>query len=161
MRNPKTKVSLKESDWQDLFPGREYTLGTTKFYIYPLSLESISFIATKIGTIGDKFTKLNLDFSDLGTESVGVVDFVRILLNEVPEVLSEMSGVEVEDIKGLPLLTAVQLFNACLDVNIESQDSLIKNFKELGAKFKKFTQGEEQTQPAIEKNSIPAPRATH
>ena len=107
--------------------------------------------------IASEVTKLNFTAENFTSEeSVGMIQLVGLIIKQAPEILSDMSGVAVADIKGLPLAPAVELFNQCLDVNIESQDSLLKNFKELGTKFQKLTQAEAPTRmklaPAQKKN---------
>lgn len=146
MSKNRQKVKLAESDWEALFPGSEYALGKTKFMLYPLSLSSLALIARRISDVTDKISDLKLspdDFTGAAGESSTLVQFVKLLLDEVPEVLAEMSGLDTEDAKELPLGEAVKLFNACLDVNINSQQSLVKNLQELGDKFRTFTQGTE------------------
>lgn len=151
MRQTKQKVKLQQSDWDALFPGRDYLIGSTTFRIYPLSLSSLAFIARKIGTITDKLTNAKVSVDAFNPTSAvqseegvaTVVSFVQVLLDEAPEVLAEMSGLESDDVSGLPLTEAVKLFNECLDVNITSQESLVKNLRELGEKFRTFAQGAE------------------
>ena len=143
MAREQKKVSLNDSDWDALFPQTKYVLGTTEIYIQPLSLESLASIIEQVQKIALEVTKLNFTAENFtGEESIGMIQLVALIIKQAPNILSDMSGVNVKDIQSLPLAPAVELFNKCLDVNIESQDSLLKNFKELGTKFQKLTQAE-------------------
>jgi hypothetical protein len=131
------KVKLQDSDWNVLFPAEDFVIGTTKLELIPLSLSGLARVTRKITQIIDKVNTLNLDFTDLQNASK-IVELVALLLSDAPDILSEMSGLDVEDIQRLPLDTGVALFNTCLDVNLKSQENLTKNFKGLGEKVARF-----------------------
>ena len=159
MAKTKVKVRLKDTDWEALFPGEDFVIGSTTITIIPLSLKSIAAITAKLAKIGGSISKLGVSLSQVDAELnkeantiLGLVDVVSTLLSEAPEILSEMSGLHTEDVQGLPLDTAVQLFAKCLDVNISSQEELVKNLKSLGSKFGQFMNPDMMTQ-------TPAPRA--
>lgn len=135
----KKKVSLKDNDWKELFPGEEFKIGSTSLILEPLSLKGLSFVIDKISRISESISKLEISFSDLkGSDFIKLTGLVHLIVLEAPEILAEMSGLESDDIKEIPLDKAVELFIKCLDINILSQESLIKNFKELGVKIEKF-----------------------
>ena len=135
----KTKVNLKDSDWAALFPSKTYTIGTTSLEITPLSIEELASVLDKITLISDKIQDSDLsDISDGVKTSLTVLNLVKIVMDYSPDILSDISGIELEDIKALPLDKALDLFNFCLDVNIESQTSLTKNFQGLTSRMKKF-----------------------
>lgn len=143
MARTKQAVSLNESDWDALFPKTNYVLGTTEIQIQPLSLESLAYIVEQVQIIIGEVAQLNFSAENFTSkEGIGMVQLVSLIIKQAPGILSEMSGVKVEDIQNLPLDPAVALFNECLDVNIESQESLLKNFKELGSKFQAITQAQ-------------------
>lgn len=142
MSRQKKKFKLKDEDWKDLFPGSEFEIGTTKILIEPLSVQQLAFILGKLNSVSESLAEVAVSAEDFGTNSARIINLVRVIIEEVPEVLSEMSGLDVEDIKNLPLTVAVELFNKCLDVNIESQESLVANLKELATKFGQFVASE-------------------
>ena len=148
------KVRLKDADWESLFPGTEYTIASTTFRIKPLSLKGLAYISTKFSQIGMKIGALNLTLSDLDSGSrniTAMTELISTILEEAPEIISEMTGVHEDDIKNLPLDVVVDMFNVSLDVNLNSQEDLVKNLKSLGEKFNKFlgTETKEPT-PAID-----------
>ena len=154
MAKAKTKVRLNDEDWQALFPGDDFVIGTTTMQIVPLSIASIAKITARLSVIGTGIDKLNLAASDIDTAITSgatsqVVDLVNIILTQAPDILSEMSDLHIEDTKNLPLGIATELFLKCLEVNIDSQESLVKNLKSLGTKLGQFLNPEEPTPATI------------
>lgn len=139
MARTKETVQLQDSDWETLFPGVEFTIGTTKLKLQPLALEDISLILKKVTMITSQLSDLNLSMTDLTENSLKIVQLVELIVDEAPDILSQMSGLKESDVRALPLATSVELFNAALDVNIKSQEDLVKNFKGLADRFKTFT----------------------
>lgn len=143
------KLRLAESDWDVLFKKTEYTIGTTTFAIKPLALEELVDVLNVFKNFQQtgvtKMTSVQ-DIKDLlGTpQQDGVA--LRIL-KSVPEVLSIMSGIDLADLKRLPPLEGIKLFNACLDVNLESQEELTKNLSQLAEKMGQLTQGNQAMVP--------------
>lgn len=149
----KQKIRLQDSDWDQLFPGKPFNIASTEIQVVPLSLQEISSVLAKLSLLADAIEGLDLDKVDTGSETlttekgINVLNLVAIIMDKSPDILSDMSGVDVEDIQGLPLGTAVELFSFCLEVNIESQESLIKNLNKLGGKMAAFTGGTQKAAP--------------
>lgn len=137
----KERIKLKDSDWAVLFPAEDFVIGSTTLELTPLSLSGLAIVIRKITNIITKVSALELDVNNLQTDVEKLVELVSLILTDAPEILSEMSGIAAEDVQRLPLDAAVQLFGACLDVNLRSQESLAKNFQGLGAKVAKFMGG--------------------
>ena len=143
MARTKQSISLTESDWDALFPKTDYVVGTTEIQIQPLSLESLAYIVEQVQVIIGEVAQLNFTAENFTSEEgIGMIQLVSLIIKQAPGILAEMSGIKKTDIQNLPLSPAVALFNKCLDVNIESQESLLKNFKELGTKFQAITQAQ-------------------
>jgi hypothetical protein len=146
----KQKVKLQDSDWEQLFPGKSFTIASTQVDIVPLSLQEISVVLAKLSDLANSLDSLNLTTAVVEegvTPEAGlnILNLVSIIMDESPDILSDMSGVDVEDIKSLPLGTAVELFTFCLEVNIDSQESLVKNLSKLGDKVATFTGGTQKS----------------
>lgn len=139
-------VKLKESDWEVLFPAEDFKIGETTLELIPLSLAGLATITRRLTQMVDKVVALELSLDSLTSEAGKIVQLVALILGDAPEILAEMSGVDLDDIKRLPLDVAVSLFSACLDVNLRSQESLLKNFKGLGGKVAKFMGGNQTVQ---------------
>lgn len=128
------KTKLKESDWDVLFPSEEYKIGSSTLSVAPLSLAGVAFVTKHITKIIDRIVELEIDLNNITGNAAKIVQVVSLILTESPEILAEMSGLDLEDIQRLPLDIAVDLFNTCLDVNLKSQENLTKNFQSLGKK---------------------------
>jgi len=139
-------VKLQASDWDVLFPSEPFTISTTTFDVAPLSITGLSIVVKKVTRIIDKIVALDIDLNNLTGNAVKIIEVVSLILTEAPEILTEMSGLETDDVVRLPLDVAVDLFNHCLDVNLKSQDSLTKNFKGLGERVVKFMGNRTQIQ---------------
>lgn len=140
MPRKRQEVTLQDSDWEALFPGQDHTIGTTTFKITPLSVEDLSIVLKRVSTITTQIAELQLTADDFTGEGADrLVGLVQLIVEEAPDILAQMSGLSVGDIKGLPIPTTVDLFNKVLDVNINSQEDLVKNFKGLAERFQKFT----------------------
>lgn len=148
MPQKNSNIRLKADDWDALFPGEDYIIASTTFKIVPLSLKGISTITNKLSKVASVFATIQMTLADMDSRNIeAITSVVQVLMDEAPEILSIMSGVHKDDIQKLPLTVAVDLFNKCLDVNIDSQESLVKNFKALGEKFNKFLGQETQELP--------------
>lgn len=134
------KVKLREDDWAALFPQQPFMVGTTTLYLKPLSLSGIAKTMTHLKLISKKIQDSGIDLLNFQPNLETITCLVAIVLTYAPEILSEMSGLDVEDVQQLPLDLAVNLLSVCLDINIKSQDGLIKNFKRLGEKVATMTQ---------------------
>lgn len=145
------KVKLIESDWDALFPSKQFVIGTSKIDIAPLSIEELASVLNKLSEISDKIQE-NVPSDDLAEgltkSSVTIINLVRVIMQESPDILSDISNIDVDDVRGLPLDKALELFNFCLDVNIESQESLIKNFEGLATRMTQFMGNKKTTSPA-------------
>lgn len=138
MAKRKDRVKLGDDDWKVLFPGEDFAIGSTTLRIEPLSLKGLSVVVDKLSRIIHQVVELDIDLDHLERDADKIVNVVHLVVNEAPEILSEMSGLDKDDVAGLPIDLAVDLFNKCLDVNIASQESLTKNFKSLGDRLVKF-----------------------
>jgi len=139
-------VKLKESDWEVLFPAEDFKIGDTTLELTPLSLSSLATITRRLTSVVDKIGALDLNLENITSEAGKIVQLVALILGDAPEILAEMSNLDLNDVQRLPLDTAVALFSACLDVNLRSQESLVKNFKGLGGKVAKFMSGNQTVQ---------------
>lgn len=133
------KVKLSDSDWSVLFPQQEYKLGRTTLYLVPLSLVGLANIMAQVNTIVNKMEKLGVPLGELVATPQNVTLLVTTIVQDAPSILSELSGLDEEDVSKLPISAAVDLFSICLDVNLNSQEGLVKNFKRLGEKVAKMT----------------------
>lgn len=136
------KVKLNQSDWDALFPETPFIIGSTELLLVPLSLAQVAQLMKKLAMIKDKsaFDFQRLRPSDTGSVTVEtIIEFVAFLLEQAPDILSDLSGLDVEDVKALPVNIVVDLAIACVNLNIASYEGLLKNLTGLGEKVVQLT----------------------
>ena len=127
-------VSLSQSDWEELFPVKQFPLGKTKLEIKALGLEELGSVVQHIAVLKTVCSSEGITLQNW--RSAEVLQKLSILLvNELPDLLSTMSGLATEDIPKLPLTLALSLAMVCIEVNIDSAEGLVKNFKALSDKL--------------------------
>ena len=136
----KIKLSV---DFDSLFPGKVFKIKDQEITIYPLNIQQISYVIKKVNTLIPEFEKKNIYFDNLGTPE-NMFNMVSIIMDNAPEILSELTGIEEESIKKLPVSYAIELFSTALEVNIESKDDLQKNFNGLSKKMMNLIPTEEK-----------------
>jgi len=136
----KIKLSV---DFDSLFPGKVFKIKDQEITIYPLNIQQISYVIKKVNTLIPEFEKKNISFDNLGTPE-NMFNMVSIIMDNAPEILSELTGIEEESIKKLPVSYAIELFSTALEVNIESKDDLQKNFNGLSKKMMNLIPAEEK-----------------
>lgn len=140
-------VKLVESDWEMLFPVETFTIGQqTRLELTPLSLAGLARVSRQLTAVIGEIAELEVTLDDLTQNAPKIVQVVAIILDKSPGILADMSGLDIDDVQRLPLHIALELFNACLDINLTSQESLVKNFKGLGGKVAKFMGGTQTVQ---------------
>ena len=140
MSRRKKKIKLGEDDWSQLFPGEKFEIAGTTLIIEPMDLKTLSSVLKKVGTVMDSFPKVDIGSALAGKENSSMLDFISKIVEDVPEVLSDMSGLDQDDVLKLPLDIGVELFAKCLDVNLKAKESLLKNLKKLGEGMAQMTQ---------------------
>ncbi len=137
----RTRLDL---DWDSLFPGSELSIGDQKIEIKPLSLFQLAKVTRTLKGFGKLLSEEGVSWENYQQQD-NIVLIASVLLDQFPEVLSEASNIHVDDIQRLPLENIVSVLDKVLEVNLESRESLEKNFKSLAAKFTKATK------PAVKK----------
>ena len=133
------KIRLSDADWAELLPGRELKLGKTNLTIKPLGLEELSGVIKQIRSVWGLFKKKGITPKNYknpdNLETIAVT-----IISEVPGLLETLTGLDIEDIKRLPITPVVTMLNLAIDVNIDSQEGLEKNLEDLAAKMGRLTQ---------------------
>lgn len=130
------KVTLNNEDWLALFPETNFTIGTTTLRLMPLTVTSVARVLKQLSYISNLLVEEGLTLKDLSKDNVSaIIKLVSVIVEQAPGILSEMSGLDEFDVQRLPLNVAVDLFTACLDLNLASQEGLVKNFNRLGEKI--------------------------
>lgn len=117
-----------------LFPGEPLTIGDSSVIIRPLYLEQIAILSKKITSIGEVLQKEGITWENY-EDRASLFKVGSILLNHFPEVLEEVSNIAIEDLKQLPLTSIIEILQKVVEVNLQSKDDLLKNFKSLTEKL--------------------------
>ncbi len=129
----RTRLNL---DWDSLFPGDTISIGTTPVVIKPLGVLSLATIAKQLKGFGPLLTAEGVTWENYGTPE-NLIKLASILLEQFPDVISEATNIDVEDISRLPIHVIVALVDKVLEVNLKSREDLEKNFLSLAEKFQK------------------------
>lgn len=121
-------VKLKQNDWKTLFPVETFTIGTTKLEITPLSLENVPAMVRDITVLVNRLSEKNIK---LGEFSDNLETVLLLVLEDAPGIISTLSGLDVDDLKKLPINIAILLAIKCLEVNFSDQQDLLKNLMTL------------------------------
>lgn len=156
MSKEKPRLNL---NLDSLLPGESLPIGNTTVIIRPLGLLQIKFITKRISTIFSSFKEKGITFSTTRQEFPDVdnpgkmavyaippnyrepdhlVTIAETLVADFPDVLSEVSGIHMDDLDILPLETIVSIIDKCLDVNLKSKESLMGNWQSLTEKLEKM-----------------------
>ncbi len=142
----KTLIRLQDADWDLLLPGSEFTLGTTVLKIEPLGLKETGILLKRLSSLIELWGPVLTEYSSGKLARQQPKDKMALILPKMAEminshaadILSLMSKVAEEDIKRLPPAKAIELGIFCIEVNIESQEGLEKNFVSLAAMITKM-----------------------
>ena len=134
---PQEDSIFSDEDWKELLPGKEIKLGSKIITILPLDIVGFAFAVRRIATITDvlkaaKITQSNFSSPDMLSE------LTKILIDNVPDIISHASSIPVNDLKRLPFGKTLEIMDKVLDVNAESIEGLEKNLPSLVAKIVKM-----------------------
>ena len=131
----KEKVRLNV-DWDNLFPGSTLKIGEQNIIIPPLGLRQLAKVAQQLKGFGTILVEEDINFDNF-KEPEKFISLAAILLEQFPDVLSDVSNIHVDDLQEMPLEIIVELLDKVFEVNIESREALEKNFNSLAEKFQK------------------------
>lgn len=135
--NKTNKIEL-DLDFEELFPGEIFKIGKQEINIVPVNIEQIAGITKKLNIIMPIFKDKNITFKNFNKPE-NIIDVVTILIQNAPDILSEITGISEKSICKLPLEYAIKLFDIALKVNIAAKDSLEKNLLAVTETFKMMT----------------------
>lgn len=117
-------------DWDALFPGKDFTIGNFTHNVKPLNIETISKITKKIKALIPMFQKENITIDNANSPEK-IIKLAEILIDNAPEVISDATMIDIESIAKFPPQCLLELISITVEVNMESKETLEKNFKSL------------------------------
>jgi len=123
------KIKL-DIDFESLFPGKSYKILTQEIQINPLNVKQIAYLIKKFQDLIPIINENDISFANIEQPST-VIKLVSILMEQAPEVISEITGIDINSIQKLPLDKVIELTSIAIEVNVKSKKSLEKNFQKL------------------------------
>lgn len=139
-----SKVNF-DVDWDALFPGETFSIGTISHNVTPLDLLGISEITRKIKFVLPLIQQEGITLENFH-ENHNIVKIIPILMDHAPEILSEATGINLESLVKFKPQYLLELVTLAVKVNLDSKESLEKNFESLVGTFQSLpvkTQEEE------------------
>ena len=131
-------------DLDSLLPGDAFQIGNDTIIIRPLGLLQYKMVVGKIKALMGVLTEAGVTSQNY-RESDKLIIIAETLLTKFPEILSEVSNIDDEDLQQLPLEIIVSLIDKCLEVNLKAKDALLGNWNSLLGKMTGLLKEEEVT----------------
>lgn len=119
--NKEEPVRMDATDWEAIFPGKNFRIGNKILYIRPFEFDDLGMIAAFLSSLGglekpaDLFSRENLP------------ELAVVVSRDFPELIEKASGLHRDDIRKLPITVAMRLLGVIAEVNIGGYESLEKN----------------------------------
>ena len=117
-----------------LFPGKAIALDTGSVEIKPLSIVTLASVVRKVKGIGPILVEKGVTWENYN-DPQNLFVIVEVIMDNIPSLMEELTDIDIDDIKLLPLEALVILLTGVIDVNIQSKESLEKNFESLAGKL--------------------------
>lgn len=124
-------INLSTDDWDDLLQGDTITLGKTTVVISPLGIAQLKNMSLKVKALMEALAEKGVNSSNFDAPE-NMANTFTTLVDRVPELMEEATGVNRDDIGRLPLAKGVELLRKVIEVNVKSQETLVKNLQALG-----------------------------
>jgi len=131
------KIKLTSDDWAALLPESEFTIGNTKLNTRPLSIrETTKLIRLFNGVRGYLAEKEITAENYQDPNNISIV--LEIIMDSSPDIISDCSGLDLEDVMSLPIHIAADLLRHLIELNLNSKSDLEKNLQSLAVEIKKI-----------------------
>lgn len=124
------KVKLTSEDWDALMPGAKYKLGNTSLQLRPLTITEITEITRIFKKTSTTLLDRGIDSEDyFAADNLAII--AEIIIEAAPGIVSDCSGLDVDDVKRLPVEWAIDLIRELIEINLGAKSSLEKNLTAL------------------------------
>jgi hypothetical protein len=124
-------IKLSDNDWNNLLPGKEFTIASTTLTIEPFGLKDLASVLRQLGPAIKSLVESGVTLDSLDDPEALTTIFAE-LVDKAPGVLEKACGLHRDDIARLPMATGMALVREVVEVNMEGQDSLLDNVTSLG-----------------------------
>ena len=125
---------FSDEDWENLLPAKEVPIGSKKIIIEPFGVKALKVAIQQVISIQGMFEAQGITRTNFN-KAENLPKVAVILIDNIPDLLADASGIPVDEFSRLPLAPVVEILNAVIDVNLESQRGLEKNLPALVAKL--------------------------
>jgi hypothetical protein len=129
-KNKTSNRSLIHIDFNSLLPGKIFNIGGENITIYPMNVEQLGQFSKHIEKLYPIFKEKALNLKE-GVSDEDIVVIFNIIMEHAPELLSILSGIDMESILLLPAAMALELLSIAIEANLESRTSFEKNSQSL------------------------------
>ena len=126
----KEKRKLTDEDWDLLLPGEEVKLGATRIDLKPLGFQEFVRTVRRLGQVRDVLAKEGLTLENFN-EPENLLKLVVVVMDEMPELLSDVLCIEKADLQRVPVTVMVEVARKVIEINVRSQEGLLKNLTAL------------------------------
>ena len=144
----KTKRSLG-INWDEFFPGVPITLGDKKILIPAMDTKTAASVTKRLRSIADDVLSAGISVEQIKKmtdfkELLPIV--VPIILEKCPDIISDASNIEQDDIDSMPVMEIIKVVAAIIDANIQSKEIFEKNLQSLDEVLTKLLGEEAETE---------------
>lgn len=123
------------NDIQDLIPSKSVDVYGKTIIVHPLTLLGISNLISSLSVHVDELSSMGITLESLSSENENgkdnVIKLLGYLTTYCPNILTDITGIDVEVFNKLPFEKSLEIIMAVIDVNFESKDTLLKNLTRL------------------------------
>lgn len=118
-----------------LFPGKAVKLGENcTVDLKPLSIVTLASVVRQVKSIGPILVDKGVTWDNYN-QPQNLFTIVEIIMESVPMLMEQITDIDIDELKQYPLEAIVSLLAGVIDVNIQSKESLEKNFESLAGKL--------------------------
>jgi hypothetical protein len=134
------KFRLTDEDFALLLPTEVVTVGKSLVPVAPLGIADLQILVQKLSAIHSDLVEAGITLKNYSDESK-LLPLVDIIMGKAPTILSDASGIAVEDLRRLPLTSTVKIASEVLRINVKSQEGLEKNLSSLADMIARIQSG--------------------
>lgn len=134
MSNKPTRFSFTKK-LQELLPGKTISILDEEVIIRPLRLKNLNEVMGLVDKMSDDMIEAGIT-SENFQDPANIVKIVQISFKKAPNFLEEISNVATEDLLELELNDVAKIAMTAIEVNVDSFESLSKNWTSLTEKMK-------------------------
>lgn len=122
---------IAEKDWDSLLPSKVHMLaGKLPVRLEPAGIHKMELLSSKILVVTAVLEAAEITWESL-EDKQKLAAALPLIIQAIPEVLAELSGIHIDDLARLPLEVLVPLCYDVIEVNMASLDYLQKNLQSL------------------------------